>query len=82
MWGGIEIFTKNNLAIEIDELNSSELCEPVELIFETVAIKLKYNHHNIIVIGTYRSPNSLTETTFLNKLGHFLQHHFAEQAKY
>uniref|UniRef100_A0A1B6EPZ8 Reverse transcriptase domain-containing protein n=1 Tax=Cuerna arida TaxID=1464854 RepID=A0A1B6EPZ8_9HEMI len=82
MWGGIAIFLRCELPINIEEVEiTNDLCKPVEQIFETLVVKSQYSSHNVILIGTYRSPNVNTEQLFLDKLGYLL-HDLSAKSNY
>jgi hypothetical protein len=73
MWGGIALFAKQSLYPNIEVLPMNEAYIPTEQTFETLAVKIKSKTGNLILIGTYRSPDVRTEEVFLDKLGYLLQ---------
>lgn len=81
MWGGIAMYTRNTLSTEIEDLTLYEPYEPAEIYFETIAIRIKTKNQNIILIGTYRSPNSNNEEQFLEKLGYLLDQYVSKNNK-
>ncbi|XP_039295394.1 uncharacterized protein LOC120353922 [Nilaparvata lugens] len=72
MWGGIAMYKRDNTNLKIDEIIPEESLQPSEQTFETILLKIQLKKTNLIVIGTYRSPDPGTLKDYLEKMGNLL----------
>lgn len=81
LWGGIAMYKRSNLQLNMEKVNLDQSHAPAEQLFETVVVKVRMRQMNLIIIGTYRSPYPRTEDEFLSRLGSLLQKYSGKRFK-